>query len=235
MIKIAVLEDEKEFMDKETEVLENYFEKNNVKYVIEPYLSSEWFLLGMKEEVYDIYILDVEMPFKNGLEVAREIRKLYPDPTLIFVTNYIDYAIEAYEVNTYRYIPKAVLEQKLPQALDALLPSLLLTEERYYIIKKRGSSERIPLSDIYYLKKEGKYVVIIHRKGESRIRESLSAVFTDLKSREFIAVDKSYVVNIRHIMKINGYNLIMRNDMVVPVGMSRMPKIRKQIMEYWGE
>ena len=90
MIKIAVLEDEKEFMDKETEVLENYFEKNNVKYVIEPYLSSEWFLLGMKEEVYDIYILDVEMPFKNGLEVAREIRKLYPDPTLIFVTNYID-------------------------------------------------------------------------------------------------------------------------------------------------
>ncbi len=234
MIKIAILEDEKEYIDKETKVLANYFKEHKQEYRIESYLSSEWFLLGIKEEIYDIYILDVEMPFKNGLEVATEIRKLYPDPVLIFITNYIDYAIEAYEVNTFRYIPKGILEQKLPQALDALLPSLLLNEERYYIIKSRGSSERIPLSDIYYLKKEGKYVMIIHRKGESRVRESLSTVLSTLKSREFIMVDKSYAVNIRHVMKISGYELIMRNDIAVPVGMSRMPKIRQQIMEYWG-
>lgn len=234
MIKIAILEDEKEYIEKETKILGNYFREHNLEYTIESYLSSEWFLLGVNETIYDIYILDVEMPFKNGLEVAAEIRKLYPDPALIFITNYIDYAIEAYEVNTFRYIPKGILKQKLPQALDALLPTLLHNEERYYIIKRRGSSERIPLSDIYYLKKEGKYVIIIHRKGESRIRESLSTVLSTLKSREFIMVDKSYAVNIRHVMKISGYDLIMRNDISVPVGMSRMPKIRLQIMEYWG-
>ena len=201
---------------------------------IEPFLNAKGFLLGLQDEAYDIYILDVEMPYKNGLDVAREIRQLYPDPVFIFVTNHVDYAIDAYEVNTYRYIPKGVLTEKLPQALGTLLPSLQLKEEQYYIINKRGTSERIPLSDIYYLKKDGKYVVIVHRKGESRVRESLSTVFKNLEGNEFIMVDKSYAVNIRHVMKISGYDLIMRNDTAVPVGMSRMPKIRLQIMEYWG-
>lgn len=234
MIKIAILEDEKDYIDKEVQIVTDYFQSQHQKCQIESYLSVEWFLLGLKDENFDIYILDVEMPFKNGLEVAKEIRKLYPDPVFIFVTNYVDYAVDAYEVNTYRYIPKAVLEEKLPQALGTLLPSLLLKEERYYVLKRRGLSERIPLDDIYYLKKEGKYVVIFHRKGESRIRKSLSTVFHELKSSEFIMVDKSYAVNIRHIMKINGHDLVMRNDAVVPVGISRMSKIRLQILEYWG-
>ena len=59
------------------------------------------------------------------------------DPVFIFVTNHVDYAVDAYEVNTYRYIPKGVLTEKLPQALGTLLPSLQLKEEQYYIINKR--------------------------------------------------------------------------------------------------
>ena len=72
----------------------------------------EWFLLGLNEEKFDMYILDIRMPGENGIEAAREIRRLYPDPVIIFITNFVDYAIEAYEVNTYRYIPQRVSERK---------------------------------------------------------------------------------------------------------------------------
>ena len=47
------------------------------------FTSVEWFLLGLTEEQFDIYILDAEMPVKNGIEVAKEIRKLYPEPVII--------------------------------------------------------------------------------------------------------------------------------------------------------
>ena len=30
------------------------------------------------------------MPGENGIEAAREIRRLYPDPVIIFITNFVD-------------------------------------------------------------------------------------------------------------------------------------------------
>lgn len=234
MLRIAILEDEEDCVKRETEIIRQYFDGKRILYDIAVHMNVEWFLLGLKEEVYDLYILDVEMPFKNGLEVAREIRKEYPDPVIIFVTNYIDYAVAAYEVNTYRYIPKGNLKEKLPQAFNSLLPTILEREERCYMIKKRGEVEKIPYSDIYYLKKEGKYVSMIHRRGETKIRDTLIGVLRELDGREFLPVEKSYVVNIRHVMQIKGYDLLMRDGAVVPVGMARIGKVKKTILAYWG-
>lgn len=129
----------------------------------------EWFLLGLTEEQFDIYILDAEMPVKNGIEVAKEIRKLYPEPVIIYVTNHLNYAVEAYEVNTYRYIAKDTMEKGLNAAYETLLPILLAKEERYYIVKKRSELEKIAYSDIFYVKKEGKCAVIVHRNGETSV------------------------------------------------------------------
>ena len=90
------------------------------------------------------------MSGKNGLEVAREIRRYYADPTMIFITNYMDYAVDAYEVNTYRYIPKTKMEEKLPEAYESLLPELMKREEQYYVIEKKGEIEKIAYSCLLY-------------------------------------------------------------------------------------
>ena len=58
------------------------------------------------------------MPVKNGIEVAKEIRKLYPEPVIIYVTNHLNYAVEAYEVNTYRYIAKESKKRRLYEKVN---------------------------------------------------------------------------------------------------------------------
>ncbi len=234
MIRIAIIEDEEDSVKEEKEIIKQYFGGKGILYNTTVHMNVEWFLMGLKEEVYDLYILDMKMPFKNGLEVAREIRKEYPDPVIIFVTNYIDYAVEAYEVNAYRYIPKSKLREKLPQAFDSLLPGMIEKEERCYMVAKRGEVEKISYSDIYYLKKDGKYVDLIHRHGITKLRKTLVSILQELDGREFLPVEKSYVVNIRHVMRIKGYDLIMRDGTAVPVGTARIGKVKKAILEYWG-
>lgn len=234
MLKIAILEDEEYCLKKEMSIIKQYFQEKRIAHEIAAHMNVEWFLLGLKEEIYDLYILDIEMPFRNGLDAAREIRKLYPDPVIIFVTNYIDYAVDAYEVNTYRYISKDKMEEKLPAAFDSLLPSILTKDERYYMVEKRGEVEKISYADVYYLKKEGKYVNLVHRHGETKVRGTLVGIFQKLNGKEFLSVEKSYVVNIRHVMKIKGYDLIMRDGAAVPVGMSRIKGVKKAILDYWG-
>ena len=108
MIRIMILDDDEMYLKKEKDITEQYFAEKNVDCTVTIYQNVEWFLLGLNEEKFDMYILDIRMPGENGIEAAREIRRLYPDPVIIFITNFVDYAIEAYEVNTYRYIPKVL-------------------------------------------------------------------------------------------------------------------------------
>lgn len=234
MIKILLLDDDPIYLEKEKKITENYFAVHGIECRIETCQNGEWFLSGLKDEMYDLYILDVDMPEKNGLEIAREIRKKYIAPVLIFVTNYTDYAIEAYEVNTFRYIPKKALKEKLPEAFDSLIPVILEKEEHYYIIEKKGQIEKIAYSDIYYLRKEGKYVVISHKNGESRVRKSLAQVQEELDSREFLLIDKGYVVNLYHVMKIKGYEAYMKDGIRLPVGIAKSASIKRAISEFWG-
>ena len=211
MIRIMILDDDEMYLKKEKEITEHYFAEKNIDCTVTTYQNVEWFLLGLKE-----------------------IRRLYPDPVIIFITNFVDYAIEAYEVNTYRYIPKECLKEKLSQAYDALLPVIMEKEERYYIINKRNEVEKLAYSDIFYMKKEGKYVIFVHRRGEVKIRASLSTIEKELNSKEFIISDRGYLANIQHVMKMKGRDLYMRDGNIITVGRERFKGVREAILNYWG-
>lgn len=233
MIRIMILDDEAIYLEKERKIAHSFFARKGIEHRIEVFQSWEWFIAGLKEERFDLYILDIEMSGKNGLEVAREIRRYYADPTMIFITNYMDYAVDAYEVNTYRYIPKTKMEEKLPEAYESLLPELMKREEQYYVIEKKGEIEKIAYSDIYYMRKEGKYVVIVHRFGESKIRKSMIHFQEELKSREFLSVDKGMMVNIRHIMKVKDYEIFMRDGVRIPVGITKYTGVKNAVADFW--
>lgn len=84
MIRIMILDDDEMYLKKEKDITEQYFAEKNVDCTVTIYQNVEWFLLGLNEEKFDMYILDIRMPGENGIEAAREIRRLYPDPVIIF-------------------------------------------------------------------------------------------------------------------------------------------------------
>ena len=192
MIRIMILDDDEMYLKKEKDITEQYFAEKNVDCTVTIYQNVEWFLLGLNEEKFDMYILDIRMPGENGIEAAREIRRLYPDP---------------------------VIMEK---------------EERYYIINKRNEVEKLAYSDIFYMKKEGKYVIFVHRRGEVKIRASLSTVEKELNSKEFIISDRGYLANIQHVMKMKGRDLYMRDGNIITVGRERFKGVREAILNYWG-
>ena len=71
MIRIAILDDEKEDLEKEAEITRKYFYDKQTTCEIITSQNSECFLLCLKDEKFDLYILEAEMPDKNGFDVAR--------------------------------------------------------------------------------------------------------------------------------------------------------------------
>lgn len=234
MIEVAVLDDDRVWMKKIAEITKLYFFQKGTEYKIREYLEADLFLMDLEDgEYFHIYLLDVEMPGISGLDVGRKIRTQYAESFIVYITNYVEYAVEAFEANAFHFIPKTVLDEKLPDVFDKICPRILTRMDRYYYVETGIRLEAIPYQDIYYLKKDGKYVLIFHRLGCSRIRKSLHEVYEELDTEEFIFIDKSYVANILHIMSLKQKQMTMRNNEVLPVSRPRIGTVRDEIMEYW--
>lgn len=71
----------------------------------------------------DLIILDIAMPLLNGIDAARQIKKLCPKARLIFLTMQTSptYATEALQVGASGYLLKRSAPLELPLAIDAAL------------------------------------------------------------------------------------------------------------------
>src|SRR5690625_347092 len=54
----------------------------------------------------DIAFLDIEMPEVNGLELAEKLLEMNPTLSIVFVTAFNNYAVEAFELNALDYVLK---------------------------------------------------------------------------------------------------------------------------------
>lgn len=237
MLKIAVLDDEETYFETIRRITRKSFREQGINYEIFEYTSPEELLYDIEDDnKYHIYLLDVELPTTSGLEVAKEIRKKYHDPIIIYITNYVEYAVEGYEVNAYRYIPKKLLEQKLSEAYEAICNSIEKQIKNYFIIEKNHKLEKIAFEDIYYVKKDVKYVLIVHKYGTSRERITISDFYERVKEyNSFVIVDRSYVVNILHIMSLKSQQITLRNGEILPVSKPKLAHVKREIMRIWKD
>lgn len=236
MLKIAVLDDQQLYIETIEMITKKSLLEQGINYEMISYTSPENLLHDIEEDnKYDIYLLDVELPTTSGIEVARKIREKYFDPIIIYITNHVEYAVEGYEANAYRYIPKKMLEQKLPEAYASIYPSIENKKKDFYIIEKNHKLERIAYEDIYYIKKDEKYILIVHRHGISRDRKTIAEFLEHVKQNEysFLGVDRSYVVNIIHVMSLKNQQIILRNGDVIPVSKPKLSYVKKEIMRIW--
>jgi DNA-binding response OmpR family regulator len=77
----------------------------------------------MKLNKYDLILLDLKMPKRNGLEVLSSIKSLYPDVPVIMITGFpsIETAIDATKNGAFNFIPKPFTPDELTKvAVEAL-------------------------------------------------------------------------------------------------------------------
>lgn len=88
----------------------------------------------MEKEIPDLVILDINMPFINGLEAARQIRHSYPQVKIAFLTSYadFDYARQAVELNAMKYIIKPATAQELLKVLTEARDALDAEKQRVH-------------------------------------------------------------------------------------------------------
>lgn len=134
--------------------------------------------LTLIEQVqFDAVLLDIHMPGEDGLALAHRLKDLPIQPAIVFITAHAEHAVEAFELTATDYLTKPVRLERLQKTLQKieqyrksirrLEPKNSSTKDEIdnesanvLIIQERGTTERIPVREILYLKAELKYISV---------------------------------------------------------------------------
>lgn len=180
----------------------------------------------------DVCFLDVQMPGKTGVEAAQHIgRRAH----LVFVTAFVEYAIQAFEQGALDYLVKPVETKRLAETVARVQDRIRLSQPAVdtekllqqlaqalnpanagklrWVRASVGQTVRlIPVEDIDYLKADEKYTLVAWKDEagvpkEAVIRTALKDLVPQLDQEQFVQVHRAVVVNLSAVSHVTrGYN-----------------------------
>lgn len=191
-------------------------------------------ILALKEinelkKPVDFLFLDVEMPGLNGLELACKIA----DKTIniILVSAHLLYSIEGYNINAKHFLYKPFDVDKVETIINGIINNM--AREKPYIMVRFGSKmqiQKIDVDTIIAVEGNGNYINILTINGTLVSYYKLSKMENDLRAFLFmIRIHKSYIVSTKHIEKIDGFSILLKNNMEINVGESYRSDFKKSI------
>lgn len=236
MLHIAVCDDDMSAVQSHRLIAEDCLRQCGSVGEIVTYTNSDNLLYDITEDqfFFDLILLDIEMPGSSGMELAEKIKPCLPNVKIIFITSHIEYAIDAFELAIFRYVPKEDTGKRLPAAIVDAVKLIALEDGKTYTIRTNSRLEKIPYKEIYYIERDGKNASITTAGGIARVRKSLQQVYAELDAEEFIYIDRGCIVNMIHIMQVKDSTVVLKNGVSLPVSRSHLREVKEQINTYWG-
>lgn len=164
--------------------------------------AVEW----LQHHAVDLALIDVHMPGANGLTLAQSLRTLAQPPAVVFVTAFAEHAVQAFELEAVDYLTKPVRLERLHSALQKV-ERLAKTQrtleadspEDVLVIQERGRTERVPVSQVLYLKAELKYITL-RTAARSYILEGSLTELEDKYPSRFIRIHRNALIA-RHAVR----------------------------------
>lgn len=167
----------------------------------------------------DIIFLDIEMPIKNGFELIREIRNYSLAPTIVFVTAFNEYAIQAIKLAAFDYILKPIdpdefkqcifkfLAEKGKRGMNQKLDNLIREIDHTFKLRFniRTGYLMIEPNEILYFIADGSYtdIVLLDEKRET-ISQSIGKL-EEILPGQFFRINRSVIINLSYLRKIDRH------------------------------
>lgn len=228
MLKVAVCDDEKVFHKEIIDLLRKFQKARKIDIFIDHYENGNT-LLKSKQE-YDVIFMDYQMEEMDGIETARKLRETNSDSIIIFISAYPSAALDAFEVQTFRFIQKPIGEIKLFKALDDYLKSV--DYDNLLLINTHDSKYKIKMSEIIYLEGDGKYTTVRTKNKSLRVHMNLKQLEVRLPGSKFIRCSKSFVAGFEHISNHDNSSIIFDNGEKAIIGAHYAAKFKTALQDY---
>lgn len=240
MYQIAICDDKIAALDKIKNCLERWQEKHPDCDLDENFFTSaDKMLERMRNHGYkpDLLLLDVYMPEKTGITVAKEFRRLGNEGAIVFITTSREHALEAFGVDAVQYLIKPVDEQALFRVLDSLFQNMQEKRRDSVLLRIDGRICRINVDDIVYCEAQGKNQRLHLLDGQ---RQQLRMTMTEIHEmlspwQEFTRVGVSYIVNLNHVDSLNAQEICLDSEESIFLPRGAYQPLRERYFKYYCE
>jgi two-component system LytT family response regulator len=220
--------------------------------ILEECANGEEALEAIQKHSPDLIFLDVEMPGMDGFAVIEEM-DAESMPAIVFVTAYDQYAVRAFEVYALDYLLKPFDRERFEKALERAKSHIVTdksenmsrrildaleqikskpTHLERLVIKMNGHIFFVRAEEIDWLEAEGNYVRLHTGKESYLLRDTISALESQLDPKRFVRVHRSAIVNIDRIQELQPwfhgeYRIILREGVQLTLSRSYKEKLHE--------
>jgi two-component system LytT family response regulator len=161
----------------------------------------------MADNKIDLIFLDIQMPKLTGLQFLKSLRN---PPLAVIITAFPDHALEGFELEVIDYIVKPFSFERFLKACNKSRDYFTLKDragsagDSYFFIKANNRIEKIEINDILFIESLENYINIYTRQAKYLTLVGLNVIETYLEGRDFIKVQRSYIIAKSKIDSIDG-------------------------------
>ena len=211
MYHVAIVEDEVSFATQLQEYLKQYEEENDVRFKISVFGDGAE-ILADYQPLYDIILLDIEMPKVNGMKAAEEIRAQDADVTLMFITNMANYAIRGYEVGPLDFVMKPINYYTFSMKMTRVLKRTKQKAQQEILLTLPDGVKKLNVQQIYYVEVQNRMLYYHTDEGVFVMRGTMQSVEQMLAPYAFAKCNHWYIVNLKHVSEVKKNTAVVAGN-----------------------
>lgn len=205
MIKVLVCDDDKIITDKIQKLLANIQEQYSFELDIEPY--NDGHLVIENKEIYDIAIVDIEMPDVDGLSLSEVLKGRNPDAIILILTSFSDYLDSAMRIQVFRYLSKPIDEDRFKKNFMEAL-SFFKQISKQIVIESGDEVLTIKTKDILYLENNKHGSVIATKHGDYKTNKKPQEWYEIINQPNcFTFSHKSFLINLQNVINFDKHTI----------------------------
>lgn len=203
-VNIGIIDDNSIISDYVRKVINRTLFSINVDYKIFQFNNAEDFLINKDNILFNIIILDIELPKMSGLDLSIELRKKSVETIIIFLTSYENYVKDAFGINVHQYILKNDIDYQLS---ESILEIIEFQNKKIisYLFRTKDGELKLNHNEIVYINfEERKPKIYTINNSYKANNKSMKEVAKILDQNIFVQINSACIINVHFIRRISN-------------------------------
>lgn len=233
--RIVICDDNKKELEDAARLIREFFDEIKKDIEITQYRSGQSLVEDCQNgKIYpDILFIDIEMNGLTGIETVKYINQSIPQCSVVYMTNYLEYATEVYTTDHIYYVMKYELKQRLPEIYQKWLHLNQEYNEKVQIPIKNSGFEIVRLKDILYAERKNRITYIFTEKKVIQTKMKIVELEEILDESKIVRCHASFMVGMCHIIRFQREEILVKDGTKIPVSRRYQKEVREKYLQWF--
>lgn len=232
-IRAAICDDERSWLTHAERSLSAYALDAGIRLDLRSYTSGDE-LFAADDLAPDVLFADIKLgSSQDGIDLVHQVMQTWPACQIVYVTNYLRYALDVYSTDHLWFVIKDQFDERLPEVMEKLRRHLNDADRQLALETLDHTFLSVPCSQVIALERKGRTTTVFMAGGEPYlVADRLPNLLERLPERLFMRCHGSFAINLAHVQLLTSDTITMDDGSRVPVSRRYSRVVREKYLEW---